>query len=903
MPRKKKTCIGRRRKGYTKRGPRQEQGSLSDHTYSSVQSTVLDDYNSRDVLWDEAWNSFFIDICDDPIDIPYLGEAMDSDGCSANEFFVILDSVHKYHPDNDLDTFVDGILQYRKYQLFLSLKKELFRHADELGEFTILRNKREEVNLVQCYDSDVAAVQLSVVIRPSFEATVYAHRRDIGHDHELWIGLPKYFTTVRDVSQLLSKLSTYHVCFGNYEDRFAHLIPVGAGISEGATSTISAYREGDFGANIDGIAYSSTIRSLMCQFLISRRDRCGPCSRYRATLRANARRESLSPKTPKLTSFTHTTHKNMSKMEVIQKYELMKISRNSIQSEMERLKRTISQTISQKGLTLSVSSDSDFSQLLKDHQDEVMHDYPDETSIQRLFWEQQMKYNKIKDKRAMRWHPMVIKWCLYMRSRSRKAYEVAGKSGFIALLSKRTLYDYSHALPSSLGFHPSYSKHLKEEAKSLGMLDIEERSYVGILQDEVKVSEGLVYDKHSGELVGYVDLDRTGNDLLCLEESITGSKPQLANTMLVLMIRGIITDLKYPYAAFATRGITADYLYPILWTAVLNLESIGLKPLFITCDGASSNRKFFSLHEVPELNNFFWTWNRYSHPHRKIYFISDVPHLIKTTRNCFANSGSHKKTRELWKDGRDVSWLHMLKFYEEHVENELFCKTYKLTRDHIDLSPYSTMKVNLAAQIFSSSVGNALEDLYGDPVQETVNLIRHMNRFFDCLNTRSLQEGIIARNSDKKEYRSINDPRLHYLLNEFLDFFKAWEDSVMRRHGQFTLSQRKRMMLSHQTLKGLKISVNSIVECVRFMLTAGAEFVFTHRFNQDPLEEQFGQYRHKGGSNDNPSVYAVKHAFSQMKVLASSALQPIRGNISNKRPQQTLTVDNAALPRRKQRRV
>ena len=29
-----------------------------------------------------------------------------------------------------------------------------------------------------------------------------------------------------------------------------------------------------------------------------------------------------------------------------------------------------------------------------------------------------------------------------------------------------------------------------------------------------------------------------------------------------------------------------------------------------------------------------------------LFFISDVPHLIKTTRNCFANSYSHKKNKK-----------------------------------------------------------------------------------------------------------------------------------------------------------------------------------------------------------------------------------------------------------------
>ncbi|XP_046570699.1 uncharacterized protein LOC124278912 [Haliotis rubra] len=353
MPRKKKVFIGSRRKGYSKRGPKQHGVSSSfiyDHSYSSIQSTVLDVCSSRDVLWDRAWKSFFIDLTDEPIGIPCLEEAIDSDGCSADEFFVILDTIHQYHPDINLDEFVDGILQYHRYQQYLTLKKELLHHADELGNFTILRNKREEVNIVQCYDSDVAAVHLSVVIKPSFAATIYAHRHHIGPNHEFWIGLPEFFSNLRDVKKLLLKLSTYSVCVGNYEDRFKHLIPIGSGLSETATSTISAYKEGDFGANINGIAYTSTIRSQKCQFLVSQRERCSHCCKYRATLRANARRVSLSQKKQKLNAIRHTTHKNMSKNEVIEKYQIMKSSRNSIQLEMERLKKTINKNITQKGL-------------------------------------------------------------------------------------------------------------------------------------------------------------------------------------------------------------------------------------------------------------------------------------------------------------------------------------------------------------------------------------------------------------------------------------------------------------------------------------------------------------------------------------------------------------------------
>lgn len=152
----------------------------------------------------------------------------------------------------------------------------------------------------------------------------------------------------------------------------------------------------------------------------------------------------------------------------------------------------------------------------------------------------------------------------------------------------------------------------------------------------------------------------------------------------------------------------------------------------------------FNLHR---LNNelVYYTVN----PHdtsRNLYFVSDVPHLLKTTRNCFSNSQSHKNTRRLWKDGKDISWLHLIRLIEEHCELDLYNPCPKLTRGHIDMTAFSYMKVNLAAQILSDTVANALEELYDEQVSGTVNFIRNMNNFFDCMNVRSLFEGRNKRN-------------------------------------------------------------------------------------------------------------------------------------------------------------
>ena len=110
--------------------------------------------------------------------------------------------------------------------------------------------------------------------------------------------------------------------------------------------------------------------------------------------------------------------------------------------------------------------------------------------------------------------------------------------------------------------------------------------------------------------------------------------------MLVLMVRSLTSNLKYPLAVFATKSVTADVLYPIIWQAVKILKiNCQLKVLCITCDGATPNRKFFKMHKTDDHQDdpVYWTINRFSPDKRKIYFVSDVPHLLKTARNCFAN--------------------------------------------------------------------------------------------------------------------------------------------------------------------------------------------------------------------------------------------------------------------------
>ena len=59
----------------------------------------------------------------------------------------------------------------------------------------------------------------------------------------------------------------------------------------------------------------------------------------------------------------------------------------------------------------------------------------------------------------MKWHPLMIKWCIYLRYKSSGAYEMLRESGCIKLPSQRTLRDYTHVFKSVSGFSVDVDVH------------------------------------------------------------------------------------------------------------------------------------------------------------------------------------------------------------------------------------------------------------------------------------------------------------------------------------------------------------------------------------------------------------------------------------------------------------
>ena len=78
------------------------------------------------------------------------------------------------------------------------------------------------------------------------------------------------------------------------------------------------------------------------------------------------------------------------------------------------------------------------------------------------------------------------------------------------------------------------------------------------------------------------------------------------------------------------------------------LQLAGLTVISVIVDGASSNHKFFQLHKILQHQKSDVTYKapNICQQGKFVYFMPDVPHLLKTVRNAWYNSQANR-TRKL----------------------------------------------------------------------------------------------------------------------------------------------------------------------------------------------------------------------------------------------------------------
>lgn len=112
---------------------------------------------------------------------------------------------------------------------------------------------------------------------------------------------------------------------------------------------------------------------------------------------------------------------------------------------------------------------------------------------------------------------------------------------------------------------------------------------------------------------------------------------------------------------------------------------------------------------------------------------------------------------------------------------------------------------------------------FGDPAtKETEYFIKMFDKWFDCLNLRSLDQWIHKCKPNLKPYTSVDDPRFQvYTLNissaqkcviffmsmqllqdDFLGYLDQWESGTKDR-VDLSASDKRKLLLSSETVEGL----------------------------------------------------------------------------------------------------
>lgn len=114
-----------------------------------------------------------------------------------------------------------------------------------------------------------------------------------------------------------------------------------------------------------------------------------------------------------------------------------RIENKQLKQELEKLQREISE------YSVPVQKDlgDDLITIMKDTDNNRV------TPFMKMFWEEQQKYLTTTNKTSVRYHPMIIRYCLGLVAKSSSAYdqmrydEKSG-TGFLVLPSRRRLRDY-----------------------------------------------------------------------------------------------------------------------------------------------------------------------------------------------------------------------------------------------------------------------------------------------------------------------------------------------------------------------------------------------------------------------------------------------------------------------------
>ena len=296
--------------------------------------------------------------------------------------------------------------------------------------------------------SGMCYVSKSIAIRTDLSWSILVQGQKVPTTCKFLAHFPPALALSDQASKMVETLNRAFICPGNPDQEFVNVCRKRGG-------TIKGQREnGDMVAFIDehlvtdsrGQSHPCTVRRVDCDILCEPSaqcpQRCRSCQGFRSTLRSSVSRIHEDNRT---SATSHTKYSNLSPGEKDSRLSNLHRSFRLVKQQVRRLEAKVGRLIEKEGISLEEEDATDLSAIFNEVGPTVNKSYPPD-SLQRIFWDQQMKYNNLKDKGQMRWHPIVVRFALNLKYVSTSAYRAIRQGGIINLPSERTLSDYTTGL-------------------------------------------------------------------------------------------------------------------------------------------------------------------------------------------------------------------------------------------------------------------------------------------------------------------------------------------------------------------------------------------------------------------------------------------------------------------------
>lgn len=336
----------------------------------------------------------------------------------------------------------------------------------------------------------------------------------------------------------------------------------------------------------------------------------------------------------------------------------------------------------------------------------------------------------------------------------------------------------------------------------------------------------------------------------------------LAREALVIMLVALNSNWKIPIAYFLTNGLLGQEKANIVNLCLEAVHQTGAKVKTLTFDGASSNimmaTKLGANLNISNCQPYF------KHPITKenIHIFYDACHMLKLCRNTL---GDWKVFFD--KNGDAIKWQFFKSLVELQNEKDLHLAT-KIRNRHINYHK-EKMKVKLAAQVFSSSVADAIDYSKNIGLKEFSNsesttfFCRMINNIFDFLNTRNF----LGQTEYKKPIKLDKETFVDEFISTAIEYLKSLQTKVWNKkenklnHIPIIESKRKTGFL------GLIICLTSMSNFFKENIkTKEIDFLLTYKTSQDHLEMFFSLIRTRGGFNNNPTASQFEAAYKRLIV-------------------------------------